>query len=48
MIAVSLKPGDGDELVDLYLRKGADVNAKSMSNFPAGGKFDAELRVQTS
>ncbi|RKF54838.1 Ankyrin repeat-containing protein C6C3.08 [Golovinomyces cichoracearum] len=29
MIAVSLK--DGEELVDLLLRKGADVNAKSMS-----------------
>ena len=28
MIAVSLK--DGEELVDLFLRKEADVNAKSM------------------
>jgi 26S proteasome non-ATPase regulatory subunit 10 len=27
MIAVSLK--DGDELVELFLRKGADVNSKS-------------------
>ena len=29
MIAVSLK--DGEELVDLFLRKEADVNAKSAS-----------------
>ena len=29
MIAVSLK--DSDELVELLLRRGADVNAKSMS-----------------
>jgi hypothetical protein len=31
MIAASLKDGEGDPIIDLLLRKDADVNAKSAS-----------------
>jgi ankyrin repeat protein len=31
MIAASLKAAEGDKIIDLLLRKGADVNVKSSS-----------------
>jgi 26S proteasome non-ATPase regulatory subunit 10 len=31
MIAASLKDAGGDPIIDLFLKKGADVNVKSVS-----------------
>jgi 26S proteasome non-ATPase regulatory subunit 10 len=46
MIAVSLK--EGDELVDLFLRKGADVNAKSKSSLqPRNPLFSSFSRFRS-
>lgn len=37
MIAASLKDAAGDKIIDLLLRKGADVSTKSNSGQVSGG-----------